>query len=117
MDLLENEEIKTIRQRLKEEMIDFIEPDETSYTEKDVENCMSLINTYLNNLAAAKSKEEGLNVVEKTVLALNELNEKCNYELIETSQREDIAEIIILAGSLKGYNSRDEDITEELREW
>ena len=58
-----------------------------------------------------------MKVVEKTVLALNELNEPCDEELIETGQREDIAEIIILAGNLTGYNSLDEDITEEWREW
>ena len=28
-----------------------------------------------------------------------------------------IADIIILAGHLKGYNGRNEDITEEWREW
>ena len=53
----------------------------------------------------------------KTVILLNEINEKCEYELIETEQREDIAEIIILSGSLKGFNTRDDDITEEWREW
>ena len=58
-----------------------------------------------------------MKVVEKTVLALNELNEPCDKELIETGQREDIAEIIILAGNLTGYNSLDEDITGEWREW
>lgn len=58
-----------------------------------------------------------MKIVKKTVLALNALNEKCEYELIETEQREDIAEIIILAGYLKGFNDRDDDITEEWREW
>jgi len=28
-----------------------------------------------------------------------------------------IAEIIILAGYLKGYNSKNEDITEDWRDW
>jgi len=37
--------------------------------------------------------------------------------MIETEQREDLAEIIILAGNLKGFNSKDEDITEEWRDW
>lgn len=117
MNLSENQQIKTISQRLKESMIDFIEPDETSYDEKDVETCMNLINTFLKNLDETNSKEEGMKVVETTVLALNELNENCDGEMIETGQREDIAEIIILAGNLKGYNSLDEDITEEWREW
>lgn len=117
MKLIENEEIKIISGRLKESMINFIEPGETSYTEKDVETCMNLIDISLNELANTNSKEEGMKIVEKTVLALNELNKNCDEELIETDQREDIAEIIILAGNLKGYNSLDEDITEEWREW
>ena len=78
---------------------------------------MNLISDYLNKVENASSKEEAMKIVEKTVLALNGLNEKCEYELIETDQREDIAEILILAGNLKGFNSRDEDITEDWREW
>ena len=49
MKLIENGKIKIINKRLKESMIDFIEPGETSYTEKDVETCMSLIDLYLND--------------------------------------------------------------------
>ena len=55
--------------------------------------------------------------VKMTVLRLNKLNEKCDFQLIETGEREQIAEIIISAGNLKGYNSLDDDITEEWREW
>ena len=117
MTLSGNQEIKEISKRLKEGMIDFIEPGVTSYTRNDVEKCMSLITTYLQEIEHANSRKEAMKIVEKTVLALNELNENCEYELIETDQREDIAAIIILAGSLKGFNSRDEDITEDWREW
>ena len=78
---------------------------------------MSLIDAYLKELAVSKSKEDGLNIVKKTVLGLNELNENCRRVLIETDQREDLAEIMIIAGNLKNYNDRDEDITEEWREW
>jgi hypothetical protein len=48
---------------------------------------------------------------------LNDLNAGCDHNLIETDQREDIAEIIIIAGNDKGYNELTEDITEEWREW
>lgn len=117
MGLNENSEIKEISERLKEGMIDFIEPGETAYDKSNVETCMNLISDYLSEIENANSKEDAMKLVEKTVLALNDLNEKCEYELIETDQREDIAEIIILAGNLKGFNSRDEDITEDWREW
>ena len=113
----ENEEILEISKRLKEGMIDFIEPGQSSYTKENVENCMSIISNYLTEIEMTNSKVAAMEIVEKTVVKLNQLNEKCEHEIIETDQREDIAEILILAGHLKGYNSRDEDITEEWREW
>lgn len=112
-----NKEIGQILKRLKEDMIEFIEPQQTAYKESDVQDCVKIITDYLSNIEQAKSKEEGMIIVENSVILLNALNEKCEYELIETGQREDIAEIIIIAGNLKGFNSRDEDITEEWRDW
>lgn len=117
MGLIENSEIKEIYTRLEEGMIDFIDPGLTAYDNTDVKSCMNLISNYLSKIEKVNSKDEAMQIVEKTVLALNDLNEKCEYELIETNQREDIAEIIIIAGYLKGFNGRDEDITEDWREW
>jgi hypothetical protein len=45
------------------------------------------------------------------------LNATCEYDLIETDQREDICAFIIRAGALAGFNEADEDVTEEWREW
>jgi hypothetical protein len=56
-------------------------------------------------------------IVKSTVLKLNALNEKCDLSLIETNEREQITEIIILASHKMKYNSLNEDITEEWREW
>lgn len=117
MSLAKNQEIIEISKMLKEGMIDFIEPGETSYTEADVEKCMSILAEYLSKIESSEAKADAMKIVEETVLALNKLNESCEHELIETDQREDIAEIIIIAGSLKGFNTRDEDITEEWRDW
>jgi hypothetical protein len=117
MNLTQNVEIIEKIESLKTEMVEYIEPDVTEYTEKEVEMCMKIIDAFLTELEHTKNKENGMKVVEKVVLELNVLNEKCEYELIETAQREQIAEIIILAGNLKGYNEKDEDITEEWREW
>ena len=47
---------------------------------------------------------------------MNVLNEKCEYELIETDQREDICKFIITAVNVAGLKT-DEDVTEEWREW
>lgn len=117
MNLKENAEIKKTYESLSIGMTDFIQFGETEYTKSDVEKCMSLIDNFLNEISKSDSKDVGILSTKKVVLELNELNEKCGYELIETEQREQIADIIILAGHLKGYNGRNEDITEEWREW
>lgn len=117
MNLRENAEIKKTSISLKEGMLEYFEPGETEYTEADVENCMTLINTFLDEISISENKKEGMKIVKKIVLDLNDLNEKCADELIETDQREQIADIIILAGHLKNYNTRNEDITEDWREW
>lgn len=117
MALLENQEIIEISKDLQEGMIDFIESGVSSYGTDDVDLCMNLISDYLIEMTKVTSKDQAMEAVQKTVLALNDLNEKCEYELIETDQREDICEILILAGNLRGFNSREEDITEEWRDW
>lgn len=117
MSLNENTEIAQTLEILKTMMIEYIELGEPEYSEKDVEKCLTLIDTFLDDIAQSESKENGMKMVKKLILELNELNEKCNGNLIETEQREQIASIVILAGHLKGYNGEDEDITEEWREW
>lgn len=117
MNLKENAEIKKNYEILSVGMTDFIQTGETKYTKSDVEKCMSLIDNFLYEISKSESKDVGILSAKKVVLALNELNQKCEHELIETEQREQIADIIILAGHLKGYNGRNEDITEEWREW
>jgi hypothetical protein len=117
MSLLENREIKKTIKNLKEEMIEYIEPGETEYSETDVASCVSLVNNFLVKIWDTDSKQSGMLAVKEVVLALNDLNEKCHHELIETEQREQLADIIILSGYLKNYNTRNEDITEDWREW
>ncbi len=116
MNLKENPQIKDILVRLKKNMSGFIEL-EPYYTPKDVDVCIQMIQNHLDHMAQTFDREEAITLVKKTVLDLNDLNEKCNACLIETDQREDICEIIIMAGHLKGYNEMNEDITEEWREW
>jgi hypothetical protein len=102
---------------LKRSMTNYTEAANPSYTQKDIVKCANILTTYLAQLEKTSSKKDGMLVVKSTVLKLNKLNERCDSELIETGEREEIAEIIILAGAAKGYNSKDYDITEEWREW
>lgn len=102
---------------LSQSMLDYREISNPSYSKNDVAECSRILNNYLSEISNSKSKEEGMEYVKNAVEKLNKLNEKCDFQLIETSEREQIAEIIILASSEKGYNQPDEDITEEWREW
>ncbi|MDP5076671.1 MAG: hypothetical protein NWQ09_06655 [Nonlabens sp.] len=117
MNLKENADINRIVVSVRASMMEYMEPGESAYTAKDVEKCMKLIDGFLGDMSAADSKKKALPHIKKVVLALNDLNEACEYELIETDQREQLADIIILAGYLKGYNKRTEDTTEDWREW
>lgn len=94
--------------------MDFSDP---SYTENDIEKCESILTDFIQNIDKTSNREEGLKIIQLTVFQFNELNKKCDFALIETNEREQIAEIIIEAGYLKGYNSLTEDVTEEWREW
>lgn len=102
---------------LKEAMLSYMEEAKPSYSKKDVEKCSAILKEYLKEMKGTTSKDQGMQAVKYTVLKINDLNNKCDDELIETEERERIAEIIILAGKEKGYNTVDEDITEEWREW
>jgi hypothetical protein len=102
---------------LKESMISYMKSAEPPYTMDDIDSCEKILKAYLADINASKNKEQGMEIVKTTVINLNVLNDKTEESLIETSEREKIAEIIILASSRKGYNTVDEDITEEWREW
>lgn len=88
-----------------------------SYSQKDIDECISILSEYTTNILKTHSREEAMLIVKSTVLKLNALNEKCDLSLIETIEREQITEIIILASHKMKYNSLNEDITEEWREW
>ncbi|WP_343657916.1 hypothetical protein [Chryseobacterium sp.] len=112
-----NKHLDSLILDLKKNMEDYMHENDPSYTQNDVDLCIATLSDYVIKVFATGSKGEGMEVVKSTVLKLNELNEKCDYSLIETNEREQIAEIIILAGHEKGYNAVDEDVTEEWREW
>ena len=96
MNLAEDSQIKEVKARLIEGMVDFMDED-TEYNQSHVENCDKLLITYLEGATEADSKEALMSKVEQTVVALNELNESVDHELIETDQREDICAILILS--------------------
>ncbi len=112
-----NPKIQEIICKLENDMIDYMSFGQVSYKRKDVKKCIRILNKYLKNIEKTSNKEEGMQVVKSTVLDLNELNAKCDSELIETMERENICEILNLAWNEKGYISLTDDITEKWREW
>lgn len=102
---------------LKKSMEDYMAVSKPSYSQKDIDECISILSEYTTNILKTHSREEAMLIVKSTVLKLNALNEKCDLSLIETIEREQITEIIILASHKMKYNSLNEDITEEWREW
>ncbi|GAA4213114.1 hypothetical protein GCM10022289_44830 [Pedobacter jeongneungensis] len=111
------EDLDKMLSELKNSMISYMKSAEPPYTMDDIDSCEKILKVYLVDINASQNKEQGMEMVKTTVVNLNALNGKTEGTLIETSEREKIAEIIILASSRKGYNTIDEDITEEWREW
>lgn len=104
---------------LEKGMLDYIEDGEdNAYTTEQVAECTSILRNYLTTIASAKSTEEGLQIVKRTVLRLNDLNERCDEALIETMQREEIWDIMQTAYVEQALAVPESgDVTEEWREW
>lgn len=101
-------------------MLSFMsEYEDCEYTKKDVLKCESILQEYLDSLGAlsSPSEKEIMKCVKKAVLALNKLNEKNDYALLETEERENIWELIQTSAVDSGLQDPSDDITEEWREW
>ena len=93
--------------------------EDCGFTKKDIAKCETLILEYLvalENITKPTNKEI-MKYVKKLVLALNKLNEKTDYCLLETEERESIWEIIQNSAVECGLTDPEDDITEEWREW
>lgn len=83
----------------------------------EIKATMQYMNEFLEKIDNSQTKEEWMQIVEEYVNKLNELNEKTDYWLLETDQREEICGIMIEAMYLKWFNSNKEDVTEEWRDF
>ena len=101
-------------------MTEFINDcEDCGFTQKDIAKCEALILEYLVALESITepANKEIMKHVKKLVLALNKLNEKTDYCLLETEERESIWEIIQNSAVECGLTNPEDDITEEWREW
>ena len=89
-----------------------------SYTDEDVAEVQSILNAYVEALAALRdpSDAEIMAQVQSIVLKLNELNEAKDY-FIETEEREWLWEVIQKSAQDCGLRNVPDDVTEEWREW
>lgn len=81
--------------------------------------CKRLIFAYLKTLSRMKAPTDAeiMEAVKNLVLALNELNEKAEYALLETEERENICDIIQRSAEECGLLQEIDDVTEEWRDW
>jgi hypothetical protein len=130
---MRHQQILELKQNLLDNMLDYINDDgasdendpdydpefEAAYSAQDVAACGEILDNYLTALSTAHADDAGIRqAVKMAVLALNALNENCEYNLIETEQRECLYEILSMAASDAGLKiQEDEDITDEWREW
>jgi hypothetical protein len=128
------DEIKRLKHELIDDMISYMkfgsaehenDPDydpefDAGYTQQDVEQCGELLDRFFQSIEHISEQEKNaaiLETVKTTVLGLNQLNDACDGRLIETDQREQLCEIIILTAREAGLVSSQDDITEAWREW
>jgi len=107
-------------------MIDYLnfaleESDDDSdcgYTQENIDECAAILDNYIDELEKCKQDETLImECLKNVILELNNLNEKCDYSIIETDQREYLCPFIEDAAVAAGLPQPKDDITEEWREW
>jgi len=88
------------------------------YTQADIDKCGEILDAYIDDLMSANQDQPKImESVKCVIIALNKLNVKCDYSLIETDQREYLCQFIENAAIVAGLPQPKDDITEEWREW
>lgn len=108
---------------LDEDISDFDDDgyiDEPCCTFSDIEMCGNILENFIGNLITLSKDpqdEEILELVEKTVIKLNKLNERCDYELIDTIQGDDICEFLHNAAVEAGLEDHSENVACKWRDF
>ena len=117
MNVPDNSTLNTILTDLVSDMVEYMNDAAPAYTQEHIDQCREILVAHAASIKQAPDRAAAKLLVKATVTRLNELNEEVEGELIETLERESICEFIITAGALKGFNTREEDVTEDWREW
>jgi len=92
---------------------------DAGYTQKHVDRCAKILDAYLDEVGGLRGMSQDQKILKsakKAVLSMNALNAQCDGSLIETDQREQICELMIIAAKHAGLTF-DGDFTEEWRQW
>ena len=90
------------------------------YGQGHINKCAKILERYERSLLKLKNKPDVDRIakcIKTVVIALNKLNAKTDYSLIETDQREDLGMFIQEKALEAGLPKDDEDIMDEWREW
>lgn len=105
-----------------EDYLEYIEDNQDTncfcpgYSHKDIKECGNILDNYIDNLIEANQNiDKILDYVEKVIINLNDLNEKSNYTIIESEQREYLCDFIQELAIKAGLPFTDKDITKEWR--
>lgn len=90
-----------------------------TFTKKDIGVVNKILTDYLVALRASEGAGDAavMGCVKTAVLALNDLNERTEYGMIETEEREILWEFLQTAAVDAGLQNVPDDVTEEYREW
>jgi hypothetical protein len=119
MNPQEESEVLALKKTAIDGMISYMKQGDVGYAQKHVNQCVKILDRYLDKLKQLRgpgTDEKILSEAKTAVLELNSLNEKCDGSLLETDQREQICELMIVAARHAGL-TLEGDFTEEWREW
>lgn len=108
----------------KEQIIDWFkgliaDGDDMDYSLEEIQACDAILEAYQTALKSETDLTDEIIMghVETCVLALNDLNEQCDFALIETEEREMLWDFIQNTAIQSGLRHYSADITEDFRDW
>ncbi|WP_461481241.1 hypothetical protein [Porticoccus sp.] len=116
------EEFVMLKGEILDGMVDAIETagEDADYTVEAIDTCATILGDYLEDVFSPSlygQSKKIMAAVKFTVNELNELNDDCNQNLIDTEQRDQLRELIVASAAYAGLETEQQDITEEWRAW
>ena len=117
MALIDHPDLRRMLLRIGNSRLSHLDMENPTYSEEHVDRCREILVSYAEDIDQTTDKGSSTELVRATVLKLNQLNYDTGHYLIDEEQREFICGFLSKAGSLKGVNAPNEDVSEVWREW